>query len=50
MIVDVREPHEYAEGHIPGSILVPLGDVAAHIDRFPKTKLFFSFAGPGEEV
>lgn len=38
LIVDVREPHEYAEGHILGSILVPLGDVAAHIDRFPKDK------------
>lgn len=26
LIVDVREPHEYASGHIPGSLLMPLSD------------------------
>ena len=25
--VDVREPDEYAVGHIPGALLLPLGDV-----------------------
>jgi rhodanese-related sulfurtransferase len=24
MVVDVREPHEWAAGHIPGSVLAPL--------------------------
>lgn len=24
-ILDVREPHEFARGHIPGALLVPLG-------------------------
>lgn len=24
VLVDVREPHEFAAGHIPGSILLPL--------------------------
>jgi rhodanese-related sulfurtransferase len=24
LIVDVREPHEYAMGHIPGAVLLPL--------------------------
>jgi rhodanese-related sulfurtransferase len=24
LIVDVREPHEYAMGHIPGAMLLPL--------------------------
>jgi rhodanese-related sulfurtransferase len=27
VIVDVREPDEYAAGHIPGAVLVPLGTV-----------------------
>ena len=27
-IVDVREPEEWAEGHIPGAIHIPLGDLA----------------------
>ena len=26
-IVDVREPFEYAEGHIPGAKLIPLGTI-----------------------
>lgn len=31
VVVDVREPHEYASGHIPGSVNVPLSsfDIAA---------------------
>lgn len=27
-IVDVRQPGEYARGHLPGAILIPLGDLA----------------------
>lgn len=27
VLLDVREPDEYAAGHIPGSILIPLGDL-----------------------
>lgn len=27
--VDVREPAEYAEGHVPGALLVPMGRLAA---------------------
>jgi len=27
VLVDVREPHEYQIAKIPGSILIPLGDV-----------------------
>lgn len=29
LAVDVREPDEYAAGHIPGAILLPLGQVGA---------------------
>jgi adenylyltransferase/sulfurtransferase len=27
MLIDVREPHEFQIGRIPGSTLIPLGDV-----------------------
>ncbi|ACV59646.1 sulfurtransferase TusA family protein [Alicyclobacillus acidocaldarius] len=33
VVIDVREPMEYAFGHIPGAILVPLGSLEARIDE-----------------
>lgn len=32
-VLDVREPDEYADGHIPGAMLLPLGEVRAHAPR-----------------
>ncbi|MGC9394850.1 MAG: rhodanese-like domain-containing protein [Anaerolineae bacterium] len=34
-IIDVREPSEYAEGRIPGSTLIPLGELANRTDEVP---------------
>lgn len=31
VVVDVREPWEFAQGHIPGAQLIPLGDLSARI-------------------
>lgn len=40
MVVDVREPWEYQQGHIPGSKLIPLGDVARRLDELdPETPI-----------
>lgn len=30
-IIDVREPFEYAEGHIPGAVLIPLGVIKSNL-------------------
>lgn len=32
-IVDVREPAEYAFGHIPGAKSMPLGELESHVDH-----------------
>jgi len=32
-IVDVREPEEWAEGHIPAAIHIPLDDLAARVSE-----------------
>jgi len=33
--VDVREPEEWAEGHIPGALHIPLGDLAQRSGEVP---------------
>jgi molybdenum cofactor guanylyltransferase len=33
-VVDVREPDEYEDGHVPGAVLVPLRTVPEHLDAF----------------
>lgn len=29
-VIDVREPYEYAEGHVPGAKLIPLASLPQH--------------------
>lgn len=36
VLVDVREPDEYAAGHIDGATLMPLGTVEANYSKLPK--------------
>lgn len=36
-VFDVREPDEYAEGHVPGAPLVPLGQVPDRVAEFPSS-------------
>lgn len=33
-VIDVREPHEYAEGHIPNAVLAPLNTFLANPQRY----------------
>jgi rhodanese-related sulfurtransferase len=46
-VIDVREPGEYAEGHIPGVTLVPLARLLANPQNFLKRDniLFVCAAG-----
>ena len=38
VLIDVREDWEYAEGHIPGATLIPLGEVPNRLAEIPKDK------------
>jgi rhodanese-related sulfurtransferase len=35
VVLDVRNPDEYEEGHIPGAKLIPLGELGARQDEIP---------------
>ncbi len=37
-IVDVREDHEFAAGHIPEATLIPLGQLGSRLNDIPKDK------------
>ena len=34
-VIDVREPDEYVEGHVPGAIPIPLGEVPERVAEVP---------------
>jgi rhodanese-related sulfurtransferase len=36
VVVDVRQPDEYTDGHVPGARLVPLNEVPDALDQFPR--------------
>ena len=37
-ILDVREPSEWAQFHIPGATLIPLGDLPNRLNEVPKDR------------
>ena len=51
MLIDVREPSEYARGHLPGAVLIPLGVVeqqAAQLDP-QQDYVIYCFSGDRSE-
>ncbi len=34
-VLDVRNPDEYEEAHVPGVILIPLGELVERVDEVP---------------
>ncbi len=35
-VIDVREPHEYTEGHVPGAALIPVNSVYKRREELPQ--------------
>jgi glyoxylase-like metal-dependent hydrolase (beta-lactamase superfamily II)/rhodanese-related sulfurtransferase len=40
-LVDVREPVEFAGGHVPGAVNVPQADLASRLDEIPRDRPIF---------
>lgn len=37
-LLDVRQPEEWSEGHIPGSTLIPLGELESRVGDVPRNR------------
>jgi rhodanese-related sulfurtransferase len=37
-VLDVREPEEYAHGHVPGAVSLPQADLASRLDEVPRDR------------
>jgi ArsR family transcriptional regulator len=47
IVLDVRPPEEYAAGHVPGAVSLPLESLEAGLERLPKRKLVVAYCrGP----
>lgn len=46
-ILDVRQPKEYAAGHIPGAVLAPLPEITDHMDRIDRSKPIMVYCASG---
>ncbi len=47
-IIDVREPHEYNDGHVPDAKLIPVATVFARKDELPRDKDVIFVCGVGQ--
>ncbi len=48
--VDVREPDEYASGHIEGAIHLPLGDLPGRVGEVPQDRPLVVYCAHGERA
>ena len=42
-LIDVRLEDAYNMGHIPGSHLIPAGDILKHVDKLPRDKMIVTY-------
>lgn len=47
LVVDVREPEEYVQGHVPGAVLMPLATVPARYPELPRDRTVYVVCAVG---
>jgi rhodanese-related sulfurtransferase len=47
VLIDVREPEEYAAGHIPDVTLMPMGEVPQRLNDIPTDKTVIAYCRSG---
>ncbi len=48
LLVDVREPGEFATGHAPGAVNIPLGSLRARLGELPRDRAVAVYCGVGQ--
>ena len=46
-LIDVREPGEYVPGHVPGAVLIPMGQLATRMGEMDKSSPVFVVCASG---
>ena len=44
-VLDVRSPEDFAKGHIPGALSIPLMDLPGKLSTLPKDKTIVTYCG-----
>jgi rhodanese-related sulfurtransferase len=47
LLLDVREPDEYGEGHIPGAVNLPQAELASRLDEIPRHRPVYTVCRSG---
>ena len=47
-LLDVREPWEYREGHVPGAQLIPLGELEQRVNEVPRDQPILAICHSGQ--
>ncbi len=47
IVVDVREPMEFAQGHVPGALLIPMGQLPARLAELDKSQTIHVICATG---
>ena len=47
VVIDVREPYEYASGHVPGALSIPMHLVPLRVDEIPSDRDVYVICAAG---
>jgi rhodanese-related sulfurtransferase len=47
-LLDVREPWEYHQGHVPGAQLIPLGELEQRVSEVPRDRPVLAICHSGQ--
>ena len=49
-VLDVRTPEEFAEGHVPGAVNIPISDLEARLGDVPKDRTVIVYCESGRRA